>query len=135
MPVDVLSDVLRAVRLTGVVYFDFSLTAPWVAEGPPSREIAGTVLPGSERVIEYHLLVQGSAWGQAIGGEPIRLREGDLLLFPQGDAHVVSSAPGMRSTRTVDVRAPVHAAPAGLRARHRQRQRPHTPDLWLLRLR
>jgi AraC-like DNA-binding protein len=98
MPLDVLSDVLRAIRLTGVVYFDFVLAPPWVAEAPPSREIASTVLPGSERVIEYHLLLKGSAWGHTIGAEPIHLREGDLLLFPQGDAHVMSSAPGMRST-------------------------------------
>jgi AraC-like DNA-binding protein len=98
MPLDVLSDVLRAVRLTGVVYFDYALTPPWVAAAPPSQEIAGTVLPGSERVIEFHLLARGSAWGQAVGGQPIHLREGDFLMFPQGDAHVVSSAPGMRST-------------------------------------
>ena len=38
---DVLSDVLRAVRLTGAVYFDFELSSPWVADAPPSREIAG----------------------------------------------------------------------------------------------
>jgi Cupin len=43
---DVLSDVLRAVRLTGAVYFDFELSSPWVAEAPPSREIAATVMPG-----------------------------------------------------------------------------------------
>ena len=98
MPLDVLSDVLRAVRLTGVAYFDFSLASPWVAEAPPSREIAATVLPGAERVIAYHVLVQGHAWGHTVGDEPIQLREGDLLLFPQGDAHVLSSAPGMRST-------------------------------------
>jgi len=94
---DVLSDVLRAVRLTGAVYFDFNLTAPWVAEAPPSHEIAGIVMPGAERVIEYHLVVAGAAWGHAIGATPIRLREGDLLVLPQGDAHVLSSAPGMRA--------------------------------------
>jgi AraC-like DNA-binding protein len=97
MKTDVLSDVLRAVRFTGAVYYDFDLTAPWVAEAPPSREIASAVLPGSERVIEYHLIAKGQAWGNAIDGTPIRLREGDLLLFPQGDAHVLSSAPGMRA--------------------------------------
>lgn len=97
MTTDVLSDVLRAVRLTGAVYFDFDLTAPWVAEAPPSREIAGIVMPGSQRVIEYHLVAKGAAWGHAIGAAPIRLREGDLLVFPQGDAHVLSSAPGMRA--------------------------------------
>jgi AraC-like DNA-binding protein len=97
MPLDVLSDVLRVVRLTGVAYFDFSLAAPWVAEAPPSREIAGTVLPGAERVIAYHVVLDGSGWGHVVGDEPIQLRAGDLLLFPQGDAHVLSSAPGMRS--------------------------------------
>ncbi len=98
MPLDVLSDVLRAIRLTGVVYFDFALAAPWVAEAPASREIAATVLPGSERVLAYHLLQSGSAWGHVVGEEPRQLREGDLLLFPQGDPHVLSSTPGMRST-------------------------------------
>ena len=97
MTSDVLSDVLRAVRLTGAVYFDFNLNAPWVAEAPASREIASAVMPGAQHVFEYHLMARGSAWGHAIGEPPIRLHEGDLLLFPQGDAHVLSSAPGMRS--------------------------------------
>jgi AraC-like DNA-binding protein len=105
MPVDVLSDVLRAVRLTGVAYFDFWLAGPWVAEAPPSREIARTVLPGSERVIPYHVILAGNAWGHAVGDEPIQLREGDLLLFPQGDAHVMSSAPGMRSAPDLSIYA------------------------------
>jgi AraC-like DNA-binding protein len=94
---DVLSDVLRAVRLTGAVYFDFDLSSPWVAEAPPSREIAGIVMPGAQRVIEYHLIAHGCCWGHAVGQEPIRLHEGDLIVFPQGDAHVLSSAPGMRA--------------------------------------
>jgi len=94
---DVLSDVLRAVRLTGAVYFDFDLGAPWVAEAPPSRDIAHIVMPGSQRVIEYHVIARGSCWAHALGEEPRRLREGDLIVFPQGDAHVVASAPGLRA--------------------------------------
>ena len=97
MKADVLSDVLGAVRLTGAVYFDFELSSPWIAQAPPSREIAGIVMPGAQRVIEFHLIAQGSCWGSAIGEEPIRLQEGDLIVFPQGDAHVLSSAPGMRA--------------------------------------
>jgi len=93
---DVLSDVLRAVRLTGAVFFDLDLSSPWVVEAPPSREIAGRVMPGAAMVIEYHLIARGSAWGHAVGEPPIRLREGDLILFPQGDAHILSSAPGLR---------------------------------------
>jgi AraC-like DNA-binding protein len=97
MNTDVLSDVLRAVRLTGAVYFDFGLSSPWVLEAPASAEIAERVMPGAQRVIEYHLLAQGAAWGHAVGQPPIRLREGDLIVFPQGDPHVLSSAPGMRA--------------------------------------
>jgi len=95
---DVLSDVLSAVRLTGALYFDFDLSSPWVAETPAAREIAATVMPGAQRVIEYHVIARGECWGHAVGQEPFRLREGDLFVLPQGDAHVLSSAPGMRGT-------------------------------------
>lgn len=94
---DVLSDVLRSVRLTGAVYFDFDLSSPWVAEAPPSSEIAAIVMPGAQRVIEYHLIARGTCWGHVVGEPPILLKEGDLILFPQGDPHVMSSAPGMRA--------------------------------------
>lgn len=94
---DILSDVLRSVRLRGALYYHVSCMRDWVAEAPPSREIAAAVMPGSEHVIEYHAVISGSGWGAALGGEPVRLETGDLILFPHGDPHVVSSAPGMRA--------------------------------------
>jgi AraC-like DNA-binding protein len=94
---DVLSDVLRSIRLTGAVYFDFELSSPWVAEAPPAREIASIVMPGAQRVIEYHLIARGTCWGNLVGEPPVRFNEGDLIVFPQGDPHVLSSAPGMRA--------------------------------------
>jgi AraC-like DNA-binding protein len=97
MTTDVLSDVLGAVRLTGAVFFDFDLSSPWVAEAPPAREIAAKVMPGAQRVINYHLIARGGGWANAVGQPPFRLSEGDLVVFPQGDAHVLSSAPGMRA--------------------------------------
>ncbi len=100
MATDVLSDVLRAVRLTGAVFFDFELSSPWVAATPPAREIAEKVMPGAQRVIEYHLVARGECWGEALGREPmppLRLREGDIIVLPQGNAHILSSAPGMRA--------------------------------------
>jgi AraC-like DNA-binding protein len=100
---DVLSDVLRTVRLTGAVYFDLHLTSPWVADAPASREVAAIVLPGAERVIEYHVVARGTCWGHAVGDEPVQLQTGDLVLFPQGDAHVMASAPGMRGKPDLSV--------------------------------
>ena len=96
MKVDVLSDVLRAVRLTGAVFFDFDLSAPWAIEAPKSSDIAHA-MPGAQRVFEYHFVAEGSGWAHAIGEEAVRMRQGDLIVFPQGDAHVLASTPGMRS--------------------------------------
>jgi AraC-like DNA-binding protein len=95
--IDVLSDVLAAVRLTGAVYFHMEMSSPWVAETPPSREIAANVMPGAQHVIEYHLIASGGCWGHPVGHPPVRLDEGDIIVLPQGDAHVLSSAPGMRA--------------------------------------
>lgn len=94
---DILSEVLRSVRLRGALYFHVRGGRDWAAEAPPSREIAAAVLPGSEHVMEYHVVISGTCWGAAIGEAPTRLESGDIILFPHGDPHVVSSAPGMRA--------------------------------------
>jgi len=96
MTTDVLSEVLRAVQLSGAVYYDFELSAPWALEAPASREIVGKVVPGAQRIVEYHVIARGGSWARWSGGEPIHLDEGDVLVFPRGDAHAITSAPGVR---------------------------------------
>ncbi|HUK01408.1 MAG TPA: AraC family transcriptional regulator [Steroidobacteraceae bacterium] len=94
---DALSDVLHSVRLTGAVFFDIHAAEPWVAATPPGRSIVSRIFPGTEHLIPYHVVMEGSCW-VGIGGEaPIRLSGGDIIMFPHGHAHVLSSAPGARS--------------------------------------
>jgi len=115
MSTDVLSEVLRAVRLTGAVFFKVDAWAPWVAEAPAAKWIAPHVMPGAEHVIEYHLITRGSCWAGIVGDTPVQLSAGDVIVFPQGDAHTVSSAPGMRGPdadpelfrRPADVQLPI----------------------------
>ncbi len=97
MKADALSEVLRAVRLQGAVFFDVHAKAPWVAEAPPAHRIGPYIMPGIEHVIEYHVVTAGSCFGGIIGEEAVELSAGDIVVFPQGDAHVMSSAPGMRN--------------------------------------
>jgi AraC-like DNA-binding protein len=103
--IDTLSDVLRAVRLKGAIFFDVDAAAPWVAEAGPARLVAPTVMPDADHVIEYHVITSGTAWASVIGHdvEPVRVSAGDVVAFPQGDAHVLSSARGMRGTQDVSV--------------------------------
>jgi AraC-like DNA-binding protein len=98
---DILSDVLRSVRLRGALFYYVSGGRSWVAEAPASRDIAAAVMPESEHVMEYHVITRGSCWGAIVGEQPVCLDEGDIVLFPHGDAHVMSSAPGMRAPANV----------------------------------
>jgi AraC-like DNA-binding protein len=93
---DALSDVLRAVRLTGAAFFDVHASEPWVAEAPRGDTIVGRIFPGAEHLISYHVLARGTCWGHVLGEPPRQLLPGDVIVFPHGDAHVMSSAPGMR---------------------------------------
>jgi AraC-like DNA-binding protein len=94
---DILSDLLRAVRFHGAVFYYIDGAPPWVAEAPPAREIIPAIMPGVEHMIEFHGIVKGSCWGAIAGKTPIRLETGDVILFPHGDPHVISSAPEMRA--------------------------------------
>lgn len=102
---DVLSEVLRALRLRGAVYYSVHATSPWVAETPPSSELAPHVMPNAPHVIEYHVVVSGNCWGGLIGEPGIQLQAGDIIAFPQGDAHVMSSANGARGPASVEPHA------------------------------
>jgi AraC-like DNA-binding protein len=93
---DTLSDLLRAVRLRGAVFFYVEAADPWVVETPRSSEIIPTILPGVEHLMPFHGVARGTCWATLVGEEPIRLKEGDIALFPQGDRHVMSSAPRLR---------------------------------------
>lgn len=99
---DTLSDVLRAVRLNGAVFFAVDATTPWVAETPASAAIAPFIMPGVEHVIEYHVITHGTCWANIVDEPAIQLHAGDVIVFPQGDAHVMSSAPGMRGEASVE---------------------------------
>jgi AraC-like DNA-binding protein len=106
MNTDTLSEVLSAVRLSGSVFFDVIAKSPWVAEKPPVAQVARDVAPGAQHAMEYHVVTGGSCWISLVGenaSDPVKLQQGDIVVVPHGDPHVVSSAPGMRAEPSLDV--------------------------------
>jgi AraC-like DNA-binding protein len=94
---DTLSDVLRCVRLRGAVFYYITCGGKeWAAAAPAACEVAPAVMPGVEHVMEYHVMTKGNGWAAVAGEQPVRLAAGDIVVFPHGDAHVMSSAPGVR---------------------------------------
>ncbi|MGC2456261.1 MAG: AraC family transcriptional regulator [Pseudolabrys sp.] len=97
MGADVLSDLLRTVRLTGATFFDVTVREPWVAEQPPREMILRKILPGAEHLIAYHVVVEGQCFAGIIGEKPIVVEAGEVIVFTNGDPHALSSSPGMRA--------------------------------------
>ena len=100
---DALSDVLRAVRLTGAIFFDIHASEPWVAETPAGGSIVDAMFPGAEHLISYHVITHGTCWAAVPGEEPMQLKAGDIIVLPHGDTHVLSSTPGMRRSPNMEL--------------------------------
>lgn len=95
---DVLSDVLAAVRLAGAIFFDNTFRSPWVAETPEVSLFAHNVLPHADHVFCFHTLLEGSCWAELTDGtlDSIRLNAGDIIVFPRDARHTLCSTRGMR---------------------------------------
>jgi len=105
---DPLSDVLRTVRLDGAFFYAVEASEPWSVEAVAAKELTPRILPGAEHLISYHILTSGRCWGGLIGEPPAELQPGDVIVFPHGDAHVMSSDPelGMKSVPATPGRYP-----------------------------
>lgn len=92
---DALSETLRVVRLVGAIFINGRFTAPWCYQSPRADTAAPLLEPGAERVVIFHLITQGECYVELAGQPPLHLTAGDAVLFPKGDAHLMTSAPGL----------------------------------------
>ena len=51
---DTLSDLLRAVRLRGAVFYQLEGIPPWAAATPRVQEIIPAIMPGADHMIPFH---------------------------------------------------------------------------------
>ena len=84
---DALSEAMRAVRITGALFFNGEFAAPWRFATPAQDQVRPTVSPDSERLVLFHLVTEGRASARTAEHEEIELVAGDIVVFPHGDAH------------------------------------------------
>lgn len=87
---DVLSEVLRVVRLEGALFFNGEFSAPWCLSSSPSAA-APYLSPGGGHLILYHFLTEGRAYVRLPDGPREELTAGDIVVFPHGDAHLLGN--------------------------------------------
>ena len=96
---DVLSDVLRVVRLSGAVFFTGRILvsvghriAPIPTCWPP------LVMPDAECVVLFHVLVDGECVVECQGHPAMKMESGDVIVFPHGHQHTMRSRDAVKAT-------------------------------------
>jgi AraC family transcriptional regulator, activator of mtrCDE len=88
---DLLSDILDLMKLSGTLYFRTSFSSPW-----------GVQVPSFENVCRFHYAHRGRCFARVADEEKaIPLEQGDLIIIPHGAPHVLSD-PIDASSLTVD---------------------------------
>ena len=94
---DVLSEVLKAVKLDGAMFYNAEFSAPWCFRSPASRTVGQYLSPGSRHVVIYHLLTEGRGYAHIEeDGPPVPLNAGDIVIFPHGDPHIMGNGPSVK---------------------------------------
>jgi len=91
MGMDALSEVLRAVKLEGALFFNAEFSAPWCLRSALTPAVARTLAPGAGHLIISHFLTEGRAYARLPEGRREELSAGDIVIFPHGNAHFLGN--------------------------------------------
>ncbi|WID97756.1 AraC family transcriptional regulator [Bosea vestrisii] len=83
---DPLSEMLRGLRLEGVDYARYQMSAPWCLLFP------------AQSAARFHFMAEQSCWLRTPEGDWVRLEQGDAVLMPRGVEHALASEPGASAT-------------------------------------
>lgn len=86
---DVLSDLLRVIRFSGMIDLRPEFSAPWIIETPSCSNFADTIQADTTRIVPFHIVAEGNCWVKAKPDITQALSPGDIIIFPHGDAHIL----------------------------------------------
>ncbi len=115
MPADTLSAVLGAVRLSGGMFFRVELRAPYAVTALGVEDIIASYAPGALHLMPFHLVTRGEIWFDVLGGEPVQLRTGDVVVLPHGAVHTLTDTPGRSAVPVGSLQHAIAGMPPTLR--------------------
>src|SRR6201996_9016234 len=89
---DILADQLALARARGAVFSVLRRVRPWGLQF------------GGQRPLTAHVLIDGDAWLEQPGTEPIQLHSRDVILVTAGSPYALVSAPGSAAEPIADAR-------------------------------
>jgi AraC-like DNA-binding protein len=103
---DVLSDVLRVIRLSGGVFLEARFTAPWCVRGKVSPEDCRPFLAAPRYIMAMHFVAAGHMQLRTQGGEATDVSAGEIVLLPHNDLHTFGSGPDLASVPAAELIQP-----------------------------
>lgn len=94
---DVLSDILQSLRLSGAIFLRGEFRSPWGVSAPTAAEMAQLLRPGMGYTLVFHIVAKGRCWIQLDTGSAGLLQAPGVLLMPHGHAHVLADEGGRRT--------------------------------------
>lgn len=100
---DILSDVLRTIRLKGALFLNAEFGEPWCVNAPRGADFAPVLCPGAPSLAILHIVLEGRCRIRLADGTELALRAGDAAVLPNGDAHLIGSGIGFAPVALDDV--------------------------------
>jgi AraC-like DNA-binding protein len=101
---EILSEVLKAVKLDGAMFYNAEFSSPWCARSIDAGTVTSYLSPNSQHVIIFHLLTEGRGYAHVEGDDrPVSLIAGDILIVPHGDAHILGNGQSVTPVRREQV--------------------------------
>ena len=88
---DVLTDILESMRLSGGVVVDGSTRGEWCLLSKFNDEDRAKMAPGAAELVAYHYIRSGRVHARVEGSPVVTARAGDIILLPRNDAHLFYS--------------------------------------------
>jgi AraC-like DNA-binding protein len=116
---DVISDVLKSVRLEGAIYTCAEFTEPWCVVSKFGLPILADKLARSGRMFFFHFIVDGRCQVKLRDcDEVLEVGAGDFVLFPWDEPHLMGSDVRLLPVETAQLTDTVLTADGVLQLRH-----------------
>lgn len=100
---DVLTDILASLRLTGGVVIDAETHGDFCLLSRFRDEDCERFQVRANELIAYHYIRSGSLYASVDGEPPIKAKCGDIILLPRNDVHYLYSRPGLAPVDSHDL--------------------------------
>ena len=93
---DVLTDILASLRLTGGVVIDAETSGDFCLLSRFTDEDCERFQVRSDELIAYHYVRSGRLYASVDGYPSVTAKCGDIILLPRNDVHLLYSQPGLQ---------------------------------------